>query len=128
MNSDNPHVFPGQYDPQRQAKTEVGDYLSAIYPGYFDPTQVAMRPGDTQIPMQIETSPAPPQQENTERERLELIQQEYRQKIDLQYQQQKLQSRNEINITPAISNQIQSIKIPIVIELTINLNIKHNEC
>lgn len=127
MNSDNPHVVPGQYDPQRQAKTEVGDYLSALYPGYFDPTQVAMRPGDTHIPMQIEKP------EQTEREKLELVQEEYKQKIEQQYQQQKLHineySHKELVQRSRLeSNQVQAITIPIVIELTINLNVKHDGC
>lgn len=133
MNSHNPHVIPGQYNPQSQAKTEAGDYLSVMFEGYIDPTQVPMRPGDTQVPMQREQVPeVPPAITPTHPE----VANEYQKAVEAQYRQQnemrQHQERSPLPRSSPIvfeqsveSNRISTVVIPISIELTINLKINH---
>jgi hypothetical protein len=64
VNQDNPnsHIIPGQprYNPNVQSG-DLGDaWLNQAYPGFIDPTQVPMSPGDTNRPMQ----PPPVMQQN----------------------------------------------------------------
>lgn len=125
MNSHNPHVIPGQYNPQAQAKTEAGDYLSVMFEGYVDPTQVPMRPGDTQIPMYKEKLPEAPPHQPTHPEAPE----EYRRTVEAQYQQQSMRRSllNSTTLPQSVNSEsrISTVTIPIVIELTINLKINH---
>ena len=108
----NPNVVPGKYDPNRQAKTELNDYAQYLFPGYVDPTQVPMSPGDTQVPARTEPI--------------------YREPVkppDVRHSEStstyNVQSVPITQISSTANTGIAPIKIPIVIELTINLNINH---
>ena len=114
----NPNVVVGKYDPNRQAKTELNDYAQYLFPGYVDPTQVPMSPGDTQVPVRTEPINRTP-----------VLHSEQAQTYNVQA------TPSEQSIPKAISSggraiassnqSIAPIRIPIVIELTINLNINH---
>lgn len=55
MNNENhnPHIIPGRptYNPQAQTFAGANDYLNSIYPGHIDPTQMPIKPGDTERAM-----------------------------------------------------------------------------
>lgn len=111
MNSHNPHVIPGQYNPQRQDKTGID--LSSLYPGFSDPTQVPMTLGDTAIPMQVDHP-----------EMIEEVRSSAH-NSSLPHPANDVRSSPPITNIPIESGVITPIRIPIVIELTINLNVNH---
>jgi hypothetical protein len=110
----NPNVVVGKYDPNRQAKTELNDYAQYLFPGYVDPTQVPMSPGDTQVPVRAEPIRQDPRNNplpaNVHSESASPY---------------NVQSVPVEQISSTANTSIAPIKIPIVIELTINLNINH---
>lgn len=149
----NPYIVPGQpqYNPRSQSQTEADDWMSQVYPGYSDPTQTPMRPGDTSRPMQT----PPPQQMNNNngnfKQNYDLMQAAFQQQG--QRQQQPAQPDNDAMIrefmqfmhqvqraqqppqlppqqTKVTTPILEPITVPLtfdlVFNLTINLNIKHN--
>lgn len=119
----NPHVIPGrpQYNPQAQSVTETDFYLSQVYPGYNDPTQVPIRPGDTEIAMHSPPQPAPVAQSSAPNS-VDLN--ALRRQIDLmsQYTQSQQQFARVMPAPAAVA----PTRIPIVIDLQINLNLNLN--
>jgi hypothetical protein len=120
--NENNHVIPGRYDPQSQTKTEANDQVSSIYPGYFDPTQVPMTPGDTQVPMQPFQAPITQEKLVEHVERRQCLPQaspeHYRQQMQQEYENLKHPGTQLYK-----AQSVEAIIIPIVIELSINLNI-----
>jgi hypothetical protein len=140
MNSHNPNIVPGYYNPQ-QAKTEVGDYQAFLGSDFVDPTQIPMHPGDTLRPM----SPPPATQpiandiyttnndfRPVDVDKLRSVE-DYRQWNSAQpppldnlaqsYQKRVQQIYSEQNIS---NRPIEPICIPIVINLTVNLEVNRN--
>lgn len=120
----NPGVVPGYYDPRRQAKTELNDYAQYLdlIPGYVDPTQIPMIPGDTQVPLQ-----PPVARQREEVKPSEVEEEQYRrfnQSIGAKQAPQPISPPIEYVVSPQ-QNSVAPIRVPIIIEVTINLNIKH---
>jgi hypothetical protein len=122
----NPHVIPGrpQYNPQGQSVTETDFYLSQIYPGYSDPTQVPIRPGDTEIAMRRPSQPTHDAQSSipspvavdlgTIRQQIEAM-------------SQYIQSQQQFTrVSTPPSAPIAPTRVPIVVDLQINLNLNLN--
>ncbi|RUR76995.1 hypothetical protein PCC6912_39540 [Chlorogloeopsis fritschii PCC 6912] len=157
MNKDNPNVIPGKYDPQSQSKTEIYDWVSMMMPGYVDPTQVPMEPGDTQVPkdrLRSHNNLTPQNGNSSHPQQMRMPQQipiqhedEHasppnnplfpREKVDafikenetgvLEKLKNLLIANSDRNSQPTPVTPGEVIKIPIVIELTINLKINHQE-
>lgn len=136
MNPDNPnpYVIPGRprYNPLAQSQTEADAWMAQMYPGYSDPTQVPMIPGDTERAMY------PPQSQSTNQNNgsaQQPIQNVPQQMIELMHRMAAtiqpesaattLQSANQtLSISPG--QHVQPIRIPIVFDLTFNLTINLN--
>lgn len=134
-NNHNPGIVPGYYNPQ-QSKTEALDYQAFLGEGFIDPTQIPMVPGDTQRPV-LQQNQLPANQVHAQESRamppIGASTQNYQREMQAIYDsvgaaqgreaglkahRRELESRNTVN-------KIDTITIPIVIELTINLNINH---
>lgn len=131
-NGHNPGVIPGYYNPSQQTKTEAFDYQAFVDTEFIDPTTIPMHPRDTVVPMQPpERSPVQPMphliQPNEQRSPQGLQASPYTPQPAPQTETQDLyQKRMELEYQRRGDRSVEAIKIPIVIELTINLNINRS--
>lgn len=121
-NGHNPGVIPGYYNPTQQTKTEAFDYQAFTGTEFVDPTTIPMHPRDTVVPMQpperppVQPAPSPTQ---TNAQQPIYTPQPTPQAFDPNLYQKRM----ELEYQQAPRRPVEAIKIPIIIELTINLNI-----
>ena len=142
QNGTNPHIAFGRpsYNPATQSQTDGEVWMAQIYPGFEDPTQVPMRPGDTDRPIQ------PPQQLNGQAANnpLQQVAQMMEQMRQVQQAMTQLPTTQqgtfwgeteEHKLPPqpvqyaavqSQQNAVQPIRVPLVFDLTFNLTINLN--
>lgn len=118
-NNHNPGIVPGYYNPG-QSKTEALDYQNFLGTEFVDPTQIPMIPGDTQRPMQTPQNIREQIIENRVMQPIDASTENYQREMQLLYTK-----REEETVRASHNKTIEAIRIPIVIELTINLNINN---
>ncbi|NJL10945.1 MAG: hypothetical protein HC908_14320 [Calothrix sp. SM1_7_51] len=101
----------------------ANDYLSSIYPGYLDPTQIPIKPGDTERamhdvqPFSARTGVEYAATNSTRRQMLEDLRREMAESL---FQVNAPRVAQEI---PVQSSKNQSITIDINLNINLNINV-----